>query len=111
MTSLESAGSVLRPHQPIGLGAPEFLIDPARRRGRGALTKKSGRFEPHAREDVDDGWGSLESLQGLKTHIHLEKARSVVTKNDSPDIAFDRSVNPYRGCEHGCVYCYARRRP
>jgi DNA repair photolyase len=108
MTSLDSVGSVLRPHRPLGLGAPEFLIDPARRRGRGALTRKSGRFERHTREEIEDGWGSLESLPGLTTHIHLEKARSVVTKNDSPDIAFDQSVNAYRGCEHGCVYCFAR---
>ena len=108
MTGVENVGSVLPPHHPLGLGAPEFLIDPARRRGRGALTRTSGRFERHSREEVDDGWGSLESLPGLKTNVHLEKAKSVVTKNDSPDIAFDRSINPYRGCEHGCIYCYAR---
>ncbi len=108
MTSLESVGSVLQPHHARGHGAPDFLVDPARRRGRGALTKKSGRFERHAREEIDDGWGSLETLERLETHVHLEKARSVVTRNDSPDIGFDRSVNPYRGCEHGCVYCYAR---
>jgi len=106
MTGLSSVDSVLHPHR--GLGAPEFLIDPERRRGRGALTRKSGRFERHSREELDDGWGSLESLSGLTTHVHLEKAKSVVTRNDSPDIGFDRSVNPYRGCEHGCVYCYAR---
>jgi DNA repair photolyase len=108
MNGLESVGSVLRPHRPMGLGAPEFLIDPARRRGRGALSRKSGRFERETREEIDDGWGSLECLPALETHIHLEKARSVITKNDSPDIAFDRSINPYRGCEHGCVYCFAR---
>jgi len=106
MTGLSSVDSVLHPHR--GLGAPEFLIDPDRRRGRGALSRKSGRFERHSREELDDGWGSLESLSGLTTHVHLEKAKSVVTRNDSPDIGFDRSVNPYRGCEHGCVYCYAR---
>ena len=106
MTGLNSVDSVLHPHR--GLGAPEFLIDRDRRRGRGALSRKSGRFERHTREDLDDGWGSLESLSGLTTHVHLEKAKSVVTRNNSPDIGFDRSVNPYRGCEHGCVYCYAR---
>jgi DNA repair photolyase len=106
MTSLNGVDSVLHPHR--GLGAPDFLIDPERRRGRGALSRKSGRFERHTREDLDDGWGSLESLSGLTTHVHLEKAKSVVTRNDSPDIGFDRSVNPYRGCEHGCIYCYAR---
>ncbi len=83
-------------------------IDPARRRGRGAVSNASGRFEAFAREEVDDGWGSLESLAPLKTNIHMEKPRSVITRNDSPDIGFDRSINPYRGCEHGCVYCYAR---
>ncbi len=106
MTGLSSVDGVLHPHR--GLGTPDFLIDRERRRGRGALSRKSGRFERHTREDLDDGWGSLEDLPGLTTRVHLEKAKSVVTRNDSPDIGFDRSVNPYRGCEHGCVYCYAR---
>ena len=106
MTGLSSVDGILHPHR--GFGAPEFLIDRERRRGRGALTRRSGRFEPHTREDLDDGWGSLENLPALTTHVHLEKAKSVVTRNDLPDIGFDRSVNPYRGCEHGCVYCYAR---
>jgi DNA repair photolyase len=79
-----------------------------RRRGRGTLTKRSGRHEAEIREEIDDGWGSLESLDALKTNIHTEKPRSIITKNDSPDISFDRSINPYRGCEHGCVYCFAR---
>ena len=83
-------------------------IDSARRRGRGAVSNASGRFEAFAREEIDDGWGSLENLPPLKTNIHIEKPRSVITRNDSPDIAFDRSINPYRGCEHGCVYCFAR---
>jgi DNA repair photolyase len=79
-----------------------------RRRGRGALSKQSGRFEVETREDVDDGWGSLENLEALKTNVHVEKPRSIISRNDSPDISFDRSLNPYRGCEHGCIYCYAR---
>lgn len=79
-----------------------------RRRGRGALTNKSGRFEPQAREQVDDGWGALEELEAFKTEITLERAKSIITRNDSPDISFDRSINPYRGCEHGCTYCFAR---
>jgi DNA repair photolyase len=83
-------------------------IDSVRRRGRGAVSNASGRFEAFAREEIDDGWGSLESLPALKTNIHIEKPRSVITRNDSPDIGFDRSINPYRGCEHGCVYCFAR---
>ncbi|WP_457798452.1 PA0069 family radical SAM protein [Methylocystis sp. S23] len=84
------------------------LVEPERRRGRGALSKRGGRYEAESREEIDDGWGSLESLEALKTNIHVEKPRSIVTRNDSPDISFDRSINPYRGCEHGCVYCFAR---
>ena len=83
-------------------------VDAERRRGRGALTKRSGRFETGSREAVDDGWGSLETLEALATNVHIEKPRTIITKNDSPDISFERSINPYRGCEHGCVYCYAR---
>jgi DNA repair photolyase len=88
-----------------GAGA---LVEAGRRRGRGALSKRSGRFEKESREEVDDGWGSIASLAALETHFHVEKPRSIITKNDSPDIPFDRSINPYRGCEHGCVYCFAR---
>jgi DNA repair photolyase len=84
------------------------IVDPARRRGRGALSKPSGRFEREQRVEIDDGWGGLDELEALRTNVHLERARSIVTRNDSPDIAFDRSINPYRGCEHGCIYCYAR---
>ncbi|HSV27948.1 MAG TPA: PA0069 family radical SAM protein, partial [Candidatus Omnitrophota bacterium] len=60
------------------------------------------------REETDDGWGALESLDALKTNMHVEKPRTIVTRNESPDISFDRSINPYRGCEHGCIYCFAR---
>ncbi|QGM46923.1 PA0069 family radical SAM protein [Methylocystis heyeri] len=92
--------------------APEIVaadvVAAERRRGRGAISKRSGRYEPSVREQIDDGWGSLETLDPLKTNIHIERPRSVITRNDSPDIAFDRSINPYRGCEHGCVYCFAR---
>jgi DNA repair photolyase len=84
------------------------LVEAERRRGRGALTKRSGRFEKESREEIDDGWGALESLDALKTNMHVEKPRTIITRNDSPDISFDRSINPYRGCEHGCVYCFAR---
>ena len=79
-----------------------------RRRGRGALSNKSGRFEPEIREQVDDGWGALEELDAFKTEITLERAKTIITRNESPDISFDRSINPYRGCEHGCTYCFAR---
>ena len=87
---------------------PANLIEAQRRRGRGSLSRESGRFEPLHREELDDGWGTLETLVALKTNAHIEKPRSLITKNDSPDIRFDRSINPYRGCEHGCIYCFAR---
>ena len=79
-----------------------------RRRGRGALSNVSGRFEHELREDADDGWGALDSLPVFKTDVTLERTRKIITRNDSPDLSFDRSINPYRGCEHGCVYCFAR---
>ena len=84
------------------------LVDSDRRRGRGAISNVSGRFESRAREDADDGWGSLEDLPPFATSVQVEAARSIITTNKSPDISFDQSINPYRGCEHGCVYCYAR---
>lgn len=79
-----------------------------RRRGRGALSNASGRFEPDARVSFDDGWRLAEETEPLKTTVREDAARSIITRNDSPDISFDRSINPYRGCEHGCIYCYAR---
>ncbi|TYC62418.1 PA0069 family radical SAM protein [Rhodobacterales bacterium] len=79
-----------------------------RRRGRGAALNRSGRYEPLSRESFDDGWESLEDLPPLKTQVQEERARTIITRNDSPDISFDRSINPYRGCEHGCIYCFAR---
>ncbi len=79
-----------------------------RRRGRAASLNKTGRFEPQARESFDDGWDSLEDLPPLKTEVQDERARTIITRNDSPDLSFDRSINPYRGCEHGCIYCFAR---
>jgi DNA repair photolyase len=83
-------------------------VDSERRRGRGAVSNASGRYEPHARLAFDDGWQSLEELPPFKTFVQEERARKVITRNDSPDVGFDRSINPYRGCEHGCIYCFAR---
>lgn len=81
---------------------------PKVRRGRAANINASGRFEPLARVDMDDGWESLADLPPLKTEVALEAARHIITRNTSPDVPFDRSINPYRGCEHGCIYCFAR---
>jgi len=79
-----------------------------RRNGRGATTNRSGRYEPIAYEPVDDGWESLGELEALTTEVQEVPARRIITRNSSPDIGFDRSINPYRGCEHGCIYCFAR---
>ena len=79
------------------------------RKGRGAVGNATGRFEREVRVAVDDGWGSAdEEPVPLDTTYSKDTARTVIARNDSPDIPFDRSINPYRGCEHGCVYCFAR---
>src|SRR3954454_23146491 len=76
---------------------------------RGARSFLAGRFETHAREPIDDGWTPDEKDERpLTTQVTIERARSIVSHNDSPDVGFDSSINPYRGCEHGCIYCYAR---
>jgi DNA repair photolyase len=89
-------------------GVLDATVDGERRRGRGAVTNPSGRYEPHAKVAFDDGWQSLEELPPFKTYVTEERARKIISRNESPDIGFDRSINPYRGCEHGCIYCYAR---
>jgi DNA repair photolyase len=91
----------------------EFHIPPSAIKGRGSATRMAHRFEKVARQAYDDGWGTLEEADAddsapPQTEVMLEDARSAITRNDSPDIFFDYSINPYRGCEHGCVYCYAR---
>lgn len=83
-------------------------VDVDRRRGRGAGINPSGRFEPQEHEVLDDGWQTIETLEPFKTEVQVEKPRSIITRNESPDVPFDRSINPYRGCEHGCIYCFAR---
>jgi len=72
-----------------------------RERGRGARSNESGRFEVDRRALFDDGWEGLADLPALKTAVTVETARTIITRNNSPDISFDRSINPYRGCEHG----------
>jgi DNA repair photolyase len=89
-------------------GVLDAAVDGERRRGRGAVTNPSGRYEPQAKVAFDDGWQSLEELPPFKTYVTEERARKIISRNESPDIGFDRSINPYRGCEHGCIYCYAR---
>jgi DNA repair photolyase len=79
-----------------------------RRRGRGAASNLTGRFEKEVREAFDDGWEGLGELAPFKTEVRIEHAKRIITTNDSPDIGFEQSINPYRGCEHGCIYCYAR---
>ncbi len=100
------AGARLRGRRPDGPKEPDILGD--RRRGRGAQTNISGRYELRIVEAFDDEWGSLEELPALRTEVQIERARRIITRNQSPDISFDRSINPYRGCEHGCAYCFAR---
>lgn len=75
-------------------------------KGRGAITNASGRYETHTIHAVDDGWESISPT--IRTQWQDDKSKTIITRNRSPDIHFDRSVNPYRGCEHGCVYCFAR---
>jgi DNA repair photolyase len=86
----------------------EVAVEAERRRGRGAQSNASGRYEPAARVTFDDGWQNLEDLPAFKTSVTVDATRRIITRNESPDISFDRSINPYRGCEHGCIYCFAR---
>src|SRR3984957_4866704 len=92
----------------LGVAFGDGLVAPDRRRGRGAASNETGRFEPTRREEFDDGWGTDETLKPFKTEVIHERPRTIIARNESPDISFDRSINPYRGCEHGCVYCFAR---
>jgi DNA repair photolyase len=81
---------------------------PTGHKGRGAITSIAHRFESLAREDVDDGWSAEVDERQPATIVTEEQAKSIIARNNSPDVHFDQSVNPYRGCEHGCVYCFAR---
>src|SRR6516225_10338495 len=95
----------------VDLNAPaeaEVAVEGERRRGRGVQSNATGRYEPLARVAFDDGWQSFEELPPFKTTVTIDTTRKIITRNDSPDISFDRSINPYRGCEHGCIYCFAR---
>src|SRR4051812_36518618 len=108
------AGDFVRPRSepersiPDTTGLLDTSVSKERRRGRGTLSNASGRYEGVARIAFDDGWQSLEELPPFKTTVTVDATRKIITRNQSPDIGFDRSINPYRGCEHGCVYCFAR---
>jgi DNA repair photolyase len=94
------------PHSP----APPGDLPKTRgaRKGRGAASNVDGRFEPYRHEADDDGWGEPEATSPVRTTVAIDRARTIISHNESPDIPFEQSINPYRGCEHGCVYCYAR---
>ena len=108
----ERGGDTAPATTPTGRGEGAVVldarIDAKRRRGRGAVANPSGRYESESRVGFDDGWGSLDELPSFATEVTIEKPKTILTRNSSPDVPFDRSINPYRGCEHGCVYCFAR---
>ncbi|WHQ71850.1 PA0069 family radical SAM protein [Methylorubrum extorquens] len=94
--------------KPGGFSHDGSRVAPEARRGRGATANPEGRFEATRHESFDDGWPE-EAERVRRTEVTPERARHIITRNASPDISFDRSINPYRGCEHGCVYCFARQ--
>ena len=98
-------GGAIDPAAPID---SDVVVAAERRRGRAAQSNASGRCEPLARIAFDDGWQPYEELPPFKTTVTVDSTRKIITRNNSPDISFDRSINPYRGCEHGCIYCFAR---
>ncbi len=97
-----------RTDQIRGQGRRNLIENHQRVRGRGTTSNDVGRFESLTRQEWDDGWDGLAELPPFKTEIRHETSSSILSKNKSPDIPFDQSINPYRGCEHGCSYCYAR---
>ena len=108
---MNSSSALKRPPAPLPstpAGESAAFVNRDRRRGRGTVSNATGRYEPLARVAFDDGWQGLEELPPFKTTVIADSTRKIITRNDSPDISFDRSINPYRGCEHGCVYCFAR---
>lgn len=94
---------------PYGVYVADMATPRITPRGRGAQSNATGRYEALVNESFDDGWNEDDAgPTPLRTSLTAEKARVIITKNDSPDISFNKSINPYRGCEHGCIYCYAR---
>ncbi len=86
----------------------QSTIPPVPRKGRGAVSNPDGRYEALTRTKEDDGWFIEEAQETLATTLTPDRTRNIIAHNESPDVPFDQSINPYRGCEHGCVYCYAR---
>lgn len=86
----------------------ETILPGQRVRGRGATSNAAGRFEARGTVAVDDGWDIPEDARLIRTEVRAEVPRSAINYVKSPDLSFDRSINPYRGCEHGCIYCFAR---
>jgi DNA repair photolyase len=103
-----------RPHNLPETQTTPVAVHPDARRGRGAISNASGRFEAESRVSrdddftFDDGWGGAEEAPPTRTTVERDTSRTILSRNTSPDIPFDRSINPYRGCEHGCFYCFAR---
>jgi DNA repair photolyase len=99
----------IRTGQKLNEAAPEALVR-GPLKGRGAVTNRPGRYEPGDRPLEDDGWNIGAELRDERpaTTVTLDASRRVIARNESPDLGFDRSINPYRGCEHGCIYCFAR---
>lgn len=113
-SAVRSAPVRLSPVEAAARAKRDFTLEPGEkadavlRRGRGAVSNPHARYEPIAKERFDDGWDFAEESGPLETEVTLERPRVIITKNDSPDVGFDQSINPYRGCEHGCAYCFAR---
>ena len=102
-------GQKLSPKGRVSLIDTKGVAERFQHRGRGAVSNQTGRYEKETRFAFDDGWDTIEQEAArLETMVLPETARTVITFNRSPDISFDRSINPYRGCEHGCIYCFAR---
>lgn len=96
-------------HQIANQARDPSFVHPDARRGRGTVTNRAGRYERQRLTTADDGWNNLDSLPDvLRTQVLRDTTRGILARNQSPDVPFDRSINPYRGCEHGCVYCFAR---
>ena len=96
------------------IGGMDMPASPQPRKGRGAASNASGRFESEERVAFDDGWsvpGAEPEPMPLDTVLSVDATRTIIARNNSPDIGFDRSINPYRGCEHGCIYCYRAAEP